>query len=286
MKSYYKVTELRPGRYRIYDPLGVHMDLFAGKEKALLLDTGFGLADLKSVVKQITDLPLYVVNSHGHKDHACGNYQFEEPVYIHPEDMEVCRRHHSKESKRRILNYKESAVDFFTGEPVKPMLGEIDEEQYLQRPVGNLRALREGEVFDLGGIVLEVIELPGHTAGSIGLMDRGQRTLYAADAANNEVWLFLEEATPLSTYRKTLDKIWDLDFDKMVIAHFPLPLERDVIKDYMDLADHIDFERGVPFSSPLLPATDARLCVRDGYAPGEMMRPGFASIVISENKLK
>lgn len=285
MNDYYKVTELGSGRYRIYDPLGVHMDLFTGKDKALLFDTGFGLIDLSGVVREITDLPLYIVNSHGHMDHVCGNYQFDAPIYIHPNDISVCRRHHTEDFKRLVLNNARTANDFFTGEPVRPLNADFDEKQYFEKPVGNLQPIEEGYVFELGKIDLEVIELPGHTSGSIGLLDRGQRTLYSADAANNNLWLFLEEATSLSVYRKTLDKIWNLDFDNMVISHFPLPLEKSVIKDFIYMADHLDYSRGVPFSAPLAPETDALLCVRDGYTADDMMEPGFASIVISEDKL-
>ena len=43
MGKYYRISQFSDSRYRIYDPLGVHMDLFIGKEKALLFDTGYGL---------------------------------------------------------------------------------------------------------------------------------------------------------------------------------------------------------------------------------------------------
>lgn len=35
-------------------------------------------------------------------------------------------------------------------------------------------------------------------------------------------------------YRKTLDKAWALDFDRLVISHFPMPLDKNVLKDYME----------------------------------------------------
>ena len=68
----YNVRELEPGLYRIGNS-AVFMDLIVGSHHALLFDTGYGYGDLKAVVRSITDKPLYVVNSHGHVDHACGN---------------------------------------------------------------------------------------------------------------------------------------------------------------------------------------------------------------------
>ena len=71
----YTVTQVFPGIWRIENS-HVFMDLIVGTHHALLWDTGYGYADLNEVIRRITPLPLYVVNSHGHLDHACGNWQF------------------------------------------------------------------------------------------------------------------------------------------------------------------------------------------------------------------
>lgn len=226
MDQYYRVSQLAEGRYRIYDPLGVHMDLFTGTEKALLFDTGYGFVDLRDTIREITDLPLTVVNSHGHMDHANGNAQFDGPIYIHPEDMPVCRAHHSARFKNNAIRYAETATDFFTGEPVRAITSDFDPERYIKSPTGRLVPVTEGHCFDLGGMLLEVVELPGHTRGSIGLLMREEGILYAADAMNDNLWLFLPEATPLAEYRRTLDKAWNLEFDTLIISHFPAPCLR------------------------------------------------------------
>ena len=285
MGTQYTVTPLKPGRFRIYDPLGVHMDLFVGSEKALLWDTGYGMGDLAGCVRELTQLPLIIVNSHGHADHACGNYQFEESIFIHPKDIPVCEFFHSEYRKNIAVNYARGAHDFFTGEPLQVIDEAFDVEAYMHRLMGNLKPIEEGAAFDLGGIRLEIVELPGHTPGSIGLMDIAERTLYAADAMNDNLWLFFDEACPLSVYRKTLDKAWALDFDRLVISHSPMPLDKNVLKDYMDVADHLDYSAGAPFSAPLAPDSAARICVRPGYTTKDAGKPGYASIVISESKL-
>ena len=71
-----------------FDQFDVHIYLFLGEEKALLTDTGFGcFPDLKEKVKEITNLPLMVMNSHGHPDHCGGNASFGE-VYADPAGYE------------------------------------------------------------------------------------------------------------------------------------------------------------------------------------------------------
>ena len=55
--------------------------LVAGKEKALVIDTMIGYEDVHAVVRTLTDLPLVVVNTHGHCDHIYGNIYFEDSTY-------------------------------------------------------------------------------------------------------------------------------------------------------------------------------------------------------------
>lgn len=46
------------------------MYLLLGEDRALLIDTGFGMSKLDEALKEITDLPITVVNTHGHYDHV------------------------------------------------------------------------------------------------------------------------------------------------------------------------------------------------------------------------
>lgn len=77
MEDYYKVIDMGDRIYHIWEPAGVASSLIIGKKKALLIDTGYGYGDLKAVVESLTDLPVQVVNTHCHLDHAGGNYQFQ-----------------------------------------------------------------------------------------------------------------------------------------------------------------------------------------------------------------
>ncbi len=150
-----------------------------------------------------------------------------------------------------------------------------------------MREILEGFVFDLGGMHLEVIEVPGHTPGSIGLLYREEKTFYAGDSMNDDLWLFLPEACPLSVYKETLKKTWELDFDTLIMSHIPQPLPKKVLLDYMETAEQLDYSKGYPFSAPLTPEANARRFVREEYTPDDMGsgKPGYAGIVISEEKI-
>lgn len=278
----YRITEYSSGNYRIFN-CGVHMELLVGTKYALLFDTGHGFGDLRAAVKQITHLPLIVVNSHGHLDHTCGNSWFDGDIYIHPEDMALCRTHNSFELRKAGVEMAKGQI--FPG--IASLPENFEEDVYCSRGCGNLVGLKEGHVFDLGGKTLEVVELPGHTRGSIGLLYREEKLLFAGDAINGAVWLFLEESLPLSVYMETLQKAQSIDFHNLVMAHdFRMP-GKEILKVYLDTARNLDFEQGIPFASPFQgKERDVRQCLRPGYGAMEVFEPGFASIVIERGKLR
>lgn len=286
MKDFYHVTEIRKNVYRIDSAEQVNMELFVGRDRALLFDTGYGYGDLKKVIRDITALPLIIVNSHGHVDHTCGNCQFTEDIYIHPADMELCAQHNSYEMRRGAVENGRHTLNYATNQ-VEDILPEgFDENAYVNAGYGKLVPVEEGQVFDLGGITLEVVEVPGHTRGSIGLLYHEAKIFYAGDAMNPFLWLFAPEATMLSGYIATLKKAEVLDFHELVIAHGPGTLPKTVLADYMDAAENIDFEKGVPFNSPLAgnmaEDNEVRICVREGFGMQDMGKPGFASVVIGK----
>ena len=67
--------------------------LVCGEKKAVVIDTMNGIADVHAVVRAITDLPLTVVNTHGHCDHIFGNLYFDCDCFLHPGDTEVAAEH-------------------------------------------------------------------------------------------------------------------------------------------------------------------------------------------------
>ena len=267
----YDVTELEPGIFRIGNS-AVFMDLIVGSHHALLFDTGYGYGDLRGLVRSITELPLYVVNSHGHVDHACGNEAFG-GAFIHPLDMELCREHNGPDMRRAELDVAQVPPDF-------------DLDAHLRLGSGELKPVGEGDCFDLGGLTLHVLHLPGHTAGSIGLWCPENRLLWVGDAINCFVWLFLPEAQGLSTYIKTLHKTADLPFTHMLQSHEPDPVPKRRLWDYLDLAEHLDFDSGTLVPAPLGFTGETRICTRMGVHHDERTHPGFAAIMITRENAR
>ncbi len=83
-----------------------------------------------------------------------------------------------------------------------------------------------GQLFDLGGRTLEVIEQPGHTPGEVVLLDRANRLLFGGDNNNTLVWLWMRNSRPLEEYLASLKRLKarSAEFDTILPGHGgPLP---------------------------------------------------------------
>ena len=100
-----EVEKLADGVWSLLSPGGCPTlcYLVEGAERALLIDTGFGVGDLKALCERLTDKPLLVVDTHSHGDHVLGNPQFDR-VYIHALDLEAGRAANEPEQRRRFMD--------------------------------------------------------------------------------------------------------------------------------------------------------------------------------------
>ncbi len=195
--SWFKAAKAAEGVWTISDHGADNIYLVEGRDKALLIDTGLGRARLSAFVKTLTAKPVIVVNTHGHPDHAGGNFEFKS-VYAHPADFSAIKALSSKESRAGVAQHMGQGA-------AAPDMISIDEAAAAPQAV--LLPVKDGYVFDLGGRKLEVIESPGHTPGEIVLLDAANKSLFTGDNSNTLVWLFLPNSTPLEVYLQTLKKL-------------------------------------------------------------------------------
>jgi glyoxylase-like metal-dependent hydrolase (beta-lactamase superfamily II) len=228
--SWFKARPISDGVWCIEDHGSDNMYLVAGKEKALLIDTGLGVAKLSDFVRTLTQLPLTVVNTHGHPDHSGGNYQFK-AVYANPLDFAAIKRFNSLEYRRS------AAANMMKPDTAADM---VPVEEAARMPDAQLLSLKEGHVFDLGGRRIEVIDTPGHTPGEIVLLDSANRLLFTGDNDNTLVWLFLPDCTPLEVYLQSLKKLQGRggEFDTILPGH-GAPLSRGFVDDQIGCVERI-----------------------------------------------
>ncbi|MCM1134022.1 MAG: MBL fold metallo-hydrolase [Clostridium sp.] len=191
MENIKKIKE----HFWIFEEDGVRSFLFEGIEKAMLIDTGFGSLPLRAMTAELTDLPVFVVNTHTDRDHVGCNKNFQ-PIYMHPAEME---------------HYKNSLPEGCSMEDVRP--------------------LWEGDIIDLGYWKFEVILTPGHTPGSIMLLEREKRMLISGDTIQNGDIFMFGAGRNMTAFQCSLEKMIAMSdaFDSVWPSHSDYPLTPDII---------------------------------------------------------
>lgn len=215
--------------------------LLVGKDSALVIDTGFGLVNLKEAVNRLTDKPVKAINTHGHFDHTHGNWQFGGAMVSY-KDLETISRHDDAAY----------LYDNFLGNPfMKLLIGEKAVNRVCNQPKAEYQPLPESMSLDLGGgRIIRLYEIPGHTPGSIALLDMKYKRLYTGDMfCSGEILLQLPESTDIETYLLSVRLAKQICAENEVVEIFPshpeCPLPVSVLSDFEQAAlRYLRSERG------------------------------------------
>lgn len=182
-EPFYQAEQIAPNTWKILSS-GDFSYLVAGDNEAVSIDTGYGAGNIRDYLQTLTDKPVRnVINTHRHFDHTANNSYFEKAL-MHPAAFE----------------YATIPYASFAG---------IDFPRNYERA-----ALREGDVYDLGGRTLEVFWIPDHTPDGIALLDRKERIFFIGD----ELMPWGKELNvPLGTFVGYLEKLLAhrKEFDRM-----------------------------------------------------------------------
>lgn len=201
----FELNHVCPGVTHIRDAMGVCMTLIEGEKAALLVDTGYGTENVAAFIRTLTDKPLTVLLTHNHHDHALGARWFDKTVMF-PEDMTEWTVFTGEDKRRAVLS---QAIG--KGLPVS-------EQEFLAGECRLPYELEEGQL-DLGGLTVEVTQLPGHTPGSCVVYVPQRKLVITGDDWNPCTWLFFDAALPVQWYRINLHVLQTLDFTHVLCSH-------------------------------------------------------------------
>ena len=235
MNAGFEALRVSEGVWHIRDAMGVCVTLIAGSEKALLVDTAYGIGDLKSFVRNLTDLPVEAVLTHGHHDHALGAMGFD-TVGLLPGDEAVYREYTCRERREKVL--AQAAAKGI-------VIGGREREEYLSRPMAALKALEAGDT-DLGGVTARIIPCPGHTPGSLVVFVPERGILLTGDDYNPCTWVFFHESLGPRGWRGNVEKLLSLPFDTVLCPHDPRPQPRERLEAFLDAVGDAGLKRAVP----------------------------------------
>ena len=222
-----EAAKIDDSSYRIEDN-GVRSLLFIGTDRALLVDTGFGNAgSLRDVVEALTDKPVTLVNTHADDDHTGKNEEFD-CAYMHPAEMPYY---------------------FATA-----------------KPGAKAAPLWEGDIIDLGGRKFEVVLIPGHTPGSIGLLDRENRILVAGDSISYTPVFMFTEVRSIYAHMASMEKLLKMkgSFDVIYSAHGDMEVSPAQISKLLEAGKKLVAGDITPMEPPF--PIPAKMYVHNGAA--------------------
>jgi len=160
-----------------------------GRDADLVIDAANGVGSLLPFVAPLAQgRPIIAVATHGHFDHTGGLHEFADRR-CHVDDAEDVRRPFPLRLLRE--HFAEGTAEIFEhyGYPIPEValsavpVAEFDLEEWVTPGAEPTMFLAEGDILDLGDRSLEVLHVPGHTAGSIALWEPATGTLFTGDAA-------------------------------------------------------------------------------------------------------
>ncbi|NLL63213.1 MAG: hypothetical protein GX241_03075 [Ruminococcaceae bacterium] len=207
--------------------------LIKGEDATILLGTGMGVFNLKKHIAKKYDNDLIVVNSHFLPFHSGGNFRFQE-VHIGENDLPTFTK---KDEYFKLLDilpsvYKENKKLIL----LKPL---IDKVLKVKKGKTKYEPLKDGDVIDLGDRDIIVKDFPGHTQGSITLLDEKKKIIYSGDSCSMGFLFFTNPAAKTSEYRETAleyySEVKKLGYKKMYssfISYIPFPNRISFIRDF------------------------------------------------------
>ena len=214
---------------RIITPCGVCMYLAEGTQRAALMDTGFGFGDLRGFVESLTDKPYVVLLSHGHMDHAGGAGQFE-TVYLNKRDWELEQWHATRE--RRVWDVRHGPGGMPEG---------VTDDDFLPSRTEPYLPMGEEDLFDLGGVTIRPVAVPGHTMGSLVFLIPEDRVAIFGDACGENTLLLFAESAPIAAYREGLLHLREFEgqYDTVLRNHGNFRSPKQILADNIELCGDI-----------------------------------------------
>ena len=179
-----------------------------GDKEALLIDSGMETQNARELAQSLTKLPIRLLNTHADIDHVGSNHQFDVP-YMHPAECS----------------------NYYHGRPGQPTPER-----------GAITPVWDGQVIDLGERPLEIIALPGHTPGSIAVLDVKNRILISGDPIQDGGIYMFGIQREAHAYRHSLKRLMErhLDrFDAIWPSHGTLPVAPSLIEALYSAMDRI-----------------------------------------------
>lgn len=148
-----------------------HCYLICGEKRAMLIDTGLGVANIKQAIQSLTSLPVIAVTTHVHWDHIGGHHYFDQIGVFHSEKEWLAGQFPLplQMVKQQLMHQPCNFPEGFA----------INDYQIFQGEPTTL--LHDEDIIDLGNRQLKVIHTPGHSPGHCCFYEPDRGNLFTGD---------------------------------------------------------------------------------------------------------
>lgn len=206
-----------------------HSYLLLGNDKALLIDTGLGIANIKRIVDKITSLPIIVATTHVHWDHIGGHKYFNN-IAVH--NLE----------KKWLLDFPLS-LDIVKHNLMKkpcdfPKTFDIDKyEIYKGKPT---IILNDNDIIDIGKRKIRTIHTPGHSPGHLCFYDVSNEYLFTGDLVYEGKLDAYYPTTNPQDFKNSINKIRKLNINKILPGHHKLNVNNNLVNEIWDAFEELE----------------------------------------------
>lgn len=219
-ESWFAVTPIDGETFAISEPLHweePHSYLLCGESRALLIDTGLGVADMGAVVRSLTSLPVLAAVTHAHWDHIGGLGCFEHTA-VHHAEASWLSGHFPLPSQAVRANLTARPCTFphgFCPDDYRVYEGGVD------------HLLKDGDVIDLGNRQVRVIHTPGHSPGHCCFYEEARGLLFAGDLLYAGCLDAFYPTTDPAAFARSVRKVRQLPVQRILPGHHRLELPPD-----------------------------------------------------------
>jgi glyoxylase-like metal-dependent hydrolase (beta-lactamase superfamily II) len=229
---WFEFDRLSDGVTRIWEPhvirvMQCNIWHVQGRTRDLLIDTGMGIASLCAAGRDIFGKALTAVATHTHLDHVGSLHEFADRI-VHADEAHKL----TVPSENFSMMRDDHPVEFIAG--LERAGYAVDQCFITATPHANFnlrtfacpaapatRLVREGDVIDLGNRVFEVLHLPGHSPGSLGLWEAKTGMLFSGDAVYDGPLLDELPDSDIATYVNTMRRLEQLPARIVHAGHDP-----------------------------------------------------------------
>ena len=198
-----------------------HCYLLCGRERAVLIDTGLGVSNIKRIVDGLTELPVTVITTHAHWDHI-GGHRYFDTIAVHeaekdwlsvrfPIPLQVVRRNLTKLPCDFPADFDLDAYRVFQGMPQK--------------------ILRDGDWLELGGRGLRVIHTPGHSPGHCCFYEPGRNYLFSGDLIYQGCLYAFYPTTDPQLFYRSVKRVQGYEIAKILPGHHQLHIPLSLLDE-------------------------------------------------------